>query len=212
MGTNILRNGLLITAAQFLLFAKCNKDKTGCLSNITTYSFSANAEWNPQQEVYNIGDTVYLNSLIPKMITDNISNTLVNYSNSTGIYSDLGIAYLDTVTRQALPAKDSFKFISLIGSFVERTINKNQGINFLYSETATNYQFKGAVVCLKKGIYSFSVDNCISAGISGKNCTKASFNMTITNTDKHLHLHQYALGVNPNDPFLQQHGYDFRVQ
>jgi hypothetical protein len=212
MGINILRIGLLITAAQFLLSAKCNKDTTGCLSSTSVYSFSANAEWNSQQEVYNIGDTIFLNSIIPKMITDNISNTLVNYSNSTGIYGDISIAYLDTITRQALPGKDSFKFISLIGSFVERPINKNLGINFLYSETATNYQFKGAVVFLKKGIYMFSVDNCISAGLNGKNCTKASFNMTITNTDKHLHLHQYALGVNPNDPFLQQHGYDFRVQ
>lgn len=212
MGTNILRIGLLITAAQFLLSAKCNKDKTGCLSTNSVFNFSTTAQWNPQQEVYNIGDTVYLNSIIPKMITDNISNTLIDYSNSTGIGSDISINYLDTITRQAIPAKDSFRFISLIGNFVERTINKNQGINFLYSETPTNYQFRGAVVCLKKGIYGFSVDNCISDGLRGKNCTKASFNMTISNSDKHLHLHQYALGVNPNDPFLQQHGYDFRVQ
>lgn len=212
MGINILRIGLLITAAQFLLSAKCNKDKTGCLSTNSVYSFSANAKWNPAQEVYNIGDTVYLNSVIPKMITDNISNTLVDYSNSTGIYSDISIAYLDTITRQALPGKDNFRFVSVTGNFIERTINASQGINFLYTETATNYQFRGAVVCLKKGIYGFSVDNCISDGLRGKSCTKASFNMTISNTDKHLHLHQYALGVNPNDPFLQQHGYDFRVQ
>ncbi|MCY7293404.1 MAG: hypothetical protein LH615_14590 [Ferruginibacter sp.] len=203
---------LLITAAQFLLSAKCNKDGTGCLSTTASYNFNINAQWSPQAEVYNIGDTIFLNSIIPKTLNDNITNTSVDYSNSVGIYSDLGVGYLDTITRQAVPAKDSFKFVSVIGSFVERRINTNQGINFLYAEASTNYQFKGALICLKKGIYGFSVDNCGSDGLRGKNCTRASFSMTISNTDKHLYLHQYALGVDPNDGLLQKHGYDFRVQ
>lgn len=56
-------------------------------------------------------------------------------------------------------------------------------------ENSSTYQFKGAIVCKKKGIYGFSVSSLESRGLRGKNCTKAGFNMFVTNTDKHLFLY-----------------------
>ena len=206
-----LRGALLITVMPFFIAASCNKNDTRPCNN-GAYSFAVTAEFAPQREIYNVGDTIFLTSSFPKNLTDQIGNFNVDYSNSVGIGGDIAIYYLDTISRQPLPARDSFTFISVIGNFSERAFNKNSGINFYFSELATLYQFRGAVICKKKGIYGIGVDNLNSKGLRGKNCTNAGFNMTITNTDKHLYLHQYALGVNPNDPFLQQHGYDFRVQ
>lgn len=206
-----LKKVLLIAAIPIFIAASCNKDGTKpCLT--TAYNFAVTSEWTPQKEVYKLGDTIYLNSSFPKTLIDLTGNYNVDYSNSIGIGGDISIAYLDTITHQALPARDSFIVLSITGNFIERLSNKNSGINFSYVESSANYQFKGGFVCKKKGIYGIGVDNLASQGLKGKNCTNASLGMSITNTDKHLYLHQYALGVNPNDAFLQQHGYDFRVQ
>lgn len=213
MVTNKVQVVFLVAVIQFLFSATCNKDGTSCLSTRASYSFSVSSEWSPQKEIYNLGDTIYLTSVFPKRLVDQINPSMVvDYNNSVGINGDISIVYLDTVTHQPLPAKDSFDFVSIFGNFIERPINKDLGINFLYTETSTTYQFKGAIICKRKGIYGFSVSDLLSPGLKGKNCTKAGFNMSVINTDKHLYLHQYALNVNPNDQFLQQHGYDFRVR
>ena len=209
---NILKTGLLITAAQFLLSSGCNKNSTTPCQN-ATYSFAVTCNYSPEREIYNIGDTIFFESIFPKTLTSLLNpSTIVDYSNSTGIGGDIRIYYLDTITRQPLPGKDSFAFASIIGNFQERTGNQNSGINTLFFETSQNYHFKGAIICRKKGIYGFGVSDLISNGIRGKNCTNAGFVMTGTNPNKHLHLHQYTLGVDPNDPMLQRIGYDFRVQ
>lgn len=204
---------LLLIIAQVFLCGQCNKENTGCITSGTTYNFTASCNFEPEREVYAIGDTIILESILPKMLPLVINPTMIiDYSNSTGVGGDIRVNLLDTISRQAIPAKDSFRFISIIGNFQERTGNQNGGINFLFTETPQSYHFKGAIVCSKKGIYGFGVSDLFSNGIRGKNCTKAGFTMTVTNPNKHLHLHQYALGVDPSDPMLQRIGYDFRVQ
>jgi hypothetical protein len=44
-------------------------------------------------------------------LTDQINPTIVvDYSNSVGISGDIAIYYLDTISHQPIPAKDSFEF------------------------------------------------------------------------------------------------------
>ena len=210
--SHILKTGLLITAIQFLLSSSCNKNNTTPYVNVA-YNFAVTAQWLPQQEVYAVGDTIYLMSTFPKILNDQINASLViDYSNSVGIGGDVAISYLDTILRQAVPAKDSFSLLSITGSFLERAFNQSAGVNFNYEETSQNYSFKGALICNKKGIYGIGISDLSSNGLRGKKCTNAGFSLAVINTEKHLYLHQYALGVNINDPYLQQKGYDFRVQ
>jgi hypothetical protein len=210
--TKTIKTGLLIATVQFFIFSGCKKGTTPCASG--GYSFLVTSEWSPQQEIYNVGDTIFLTSTFPKTLTDQINPSLViEYNNSVGVQGDISMYYLDTISRQPIAARDSFQLISISGSFSERPANgQKSGVNTNYIELATHYQFKGAFICKKKGIYGFGVDNLSSNGLRGKNCTNAGFNMTVTNSDKHLYFHQYALNVNPNDAYLQQKGYDFRVQ
>ncbi len=116
------------------------------------------------------------------------------------------------ITRQPIAGRDSFSIISTTGSFTERTFNQNAGINFNYKQTQGFYEFSGSFICKKKGIYGIGVSDLLSNGIVGEQCKNANFSMTVTNTDKHLFLNQYALNVNPNDPELVKRGYAFRVQ
>lgn len=211
MGINILKIGLVITAAQFLLSSGCNKGTKPCLNS--GYSFIVTSEWNPQREIYNIGDTIYLTSMFPKTLTDQINTSIVvDYSSSVGIGGDITTYYLDTLIHQPVPAKDSFQLVSLIGSFSDRPINQNAGMNINYSELNSSYQFRGAVICKKKGIYAIYISNLLSKGLMGKNCTNAGFSNTLTNSNKNLNLFQYAIGRPPASQYEIDRIYCFRVQ
>lgn len=210
MATNLIRTALLITAVQYILAASCNKDSPRqCRGG---YVFPATSEWSPQQETYRIGDTLYLTSTIPKLLTDQINTSIViDYNNSVGIGGDLSIRFLDSIARTASPGKDSFEFVSFVGTFQERTFNKESGINMLYFENFTYYQFKGAVICKKKGVYGIGVGNLISGGLRGQNCSNANFEMTVTNTQKNLSIWENALNITiDNDG--ERKGFAFRVQ
>lgn len=202
---------LPLLAVQFLLFGSCNKNNTKpCLNG--GYSFNATSEWFPQQKIYNVGDTIYLSSTISRKLTDQINTSLViDYSNSVGINGDLSISILDSVSRQVIPARDSFDVLATIGEFKERTSNQKSGVNFFYNETASNYQFKGSVICRKMGVYVIYVSNLLSRGLRGKNCTNASFDMIVINTDKHSSLWKNALQMVPDNMHIKNM-YCFRVQ
>jgi hypothetical protein len=209
---NILKIGLLITATQFLMASGCNKDSSKPCALVTPYSFNVTSEWTPQKLVYRIGDTIILNSSFPKTLLDQVTNSNINYSNSSNIQGDLSIALYDTITHLPVAGRDSFSIVTVTGSFVERTFNQQAGINFNYKETQGFYEFRGGFICKKKGIYGIGVSDLSSNGIVGEQCKNANFSMTVTNSDKHLFLNQYALNVNPNDPELVKRGYAFRVQ
>jgi hypothetical protein len=211
MVTNIFKIGLLITATQFLLASGCRKNKTiPCVFG--GYSFAVTSEWAPQRQVYNIGDTVYLTSSFPKFLTDLVNPSLViDYSNAVAIGGGVGIGYLDTITRNAIPGRNKFDFFSITGIVGERAVAPDQGPAFTYSELSNLYSFKCGFICRQKGIFMFSVSDLKSPGLSGKNCTNAGFTMTVTNNEKHFSLYEYALGF-PNDADGMKRGYCFRVQ
>lgn len=196
MGINLTRVVLVITLIQFITGASCKKKDTSCLSTRDGYSFKVASEWSPQQATFNIGDTIFLTSSFSKSLVDQINQSLlIDYSNSVGIGGDIGFAAPDSALRVNKPARDSFKLIAIIGNFVERANNRNQGINNKYLESASAYEFKAAIVCEKKGQYAISVDDLKSRGINGKNCTSASFNMNVLNTQKNVGFYQSALGI-----------------
>jgi hypothetical protein len=203
----------LITATQFLSSASCHKDTTRPCNNFTPYNFLVTAQWQSEQDIYRTGDTIYLISSFSKDLLNTLDNVQINYNNAVGIGGSISIGLLDTITHQRLPANDSFNIISFVGSFEKFPINTiNQGINFSYLELNSTYEFKIGFIPKYKGIYGIGVSDLRSLGLKGKNCTNANFDMTIINNNKHLYLHQYALGVDTNDSYLQKHGYDFRVQ
>lgn len=210
MDSNFLKLVLLITATPILFGSSCNKNGSRPCTMVTPYIFNVTSEFSPQKEIYNIGDTIFFTSTFAKNLTNLISNQQVDYSNSVGIGGDIGIAFPDSALKQNKPAKDSFEYISITGKFVHRPINQNQGINTEYFES-TNYTFSGGIICKKKGVYAISVDDLISRGLKGKNCTNAGFNMTVTNSNKHINLYQSILGITL-DQYSIDRIYCFRVE
>ena len=161
---NNIRLGLLITATLFILGSGCGKNEDGskpCSGG--RYSFVATSEFSPQREIYNVGDTIFLNSTIPKNLYDIVSLQNIDCSSSLGIGGTIGFGYMDTVTNMGIDA------------------------------------------------YVIGVNNLGSQGLSGKDCTNAGFEMTVTNTNKNINLFQYALNYTP-DAMLQKSIYCLRVR
>ena len=212
MGINIIKTGLLIIVTQFLLSSGCNKNKSSCLSASVAYSFNVTAEWKPQSEIYNIGDTMFIESTFPKKLTDQINTSMVvDYSNSLGIGGNLGIYELDTVQHQVKGAVSSFELSPVIGSISEGNIVPMEVKNISYKESNNSYSFKLRLISKTKGIFVIYTSDLLSMGLRGENCTKAGFTMTVTNGEKHENLWQYALQQVPDEG--QKKGmYCFRVQ
>lgn len=210
MDTNVIKSVLLITAAHLILSAGCNKNGTTPCRN-DAYSFAVTSYWEPQKNSYTVGDTIYLYSSFPKSLTNLINNTLVDYSNAVAIGGGIGMGYLDTISRNAMPARNKFDFFAITGTIGESIVAPDQGPAFTYAENSTIYSFRCGIVCKQKGIFMFNVSDLKSPGLMGKNCTNAGFGMTVTNSDKHFSLYQYALGIAPESGTIQN-GYCFRVE
>jgi len=209
MGINILKKVLLITAIPLLFAASCRKDGTRPCER-AAYIFAVTSEWSPQREVYNVGDTIFLNSSFSKTLVDLTGNYNVDYSNSVGVGGNITTSVMDTITHSIIDGLSNFEIIQIKGNISPIANIPNAGKNITYSEQA-NYIFNAGVVLKQKGLYQLAVTDLSSRGIVGKNCTNAGFGMTVTNTDKHLNLFQYALGYAP-DALLQKSIYCFRVQ
>lgn len=200
----------LLIAIQLIIGASCKKSETSpCVSGVR-YGFEASSIFTDEREIYSIGDTIYLNSEIPKNLADLVTSQQVNYSNSAGIKGSIGFAKLDTSLRNFVDAYSNFIVLPVKGTFINSPNSPGSVIVSSYIESST-YEFKIAIVPRIKGIYLISVSNLYSRGLPGKNCTDAGFNMTVKNINKHFNLFQYALGYSA-DALLMKTGYCFRVQ
>ena len=181
-------------------------------ANGDSYSFLVTSEWFEQKETYSVGDTIFLFSQFPKILTDQVNTNLsINYANSTGIAGNIGITRLDSINRQFIPAKDSFNFVNISGSFSEAALNTSIVKQINIFEKADKYEFLGGLICLKKGVYEIDVDDLNSSGIIGKNCTNAKFTMKVTNSIKNTHLYTQAIG-SPPSVLRQEKMYVFRIR
>ncbi len=204
---------LLITATLFTLGIGCKKnnstDTKPCL-NTTRYSFNVTSEFSPQKEVYNVGDTIFLNSTFPKSLFDNISLQNVDYSNSAGIGGSITFGYMDTISHSGYDSYSKFITLPIIGNYTQITTTPEKGINSVYVESSS-YNLKVGIKLKEKGLFVIGVGNLGSKGLAGKDCTNAGFEMSVTNINKHINLFQYALNYTP-DALLQKTIYCFRVQ
>ena len=211
MGSNFLKLFLLTIFSPFLFGSTCNKDGSKPCSMATPYSFNVTSEFKPQKEIYNVGDTIFLTSTFPKLLTNLISSQQVNYSNSLGIGGSITFGLLDTILKTGIDSYSKFKVSSTIGWFSQITNTPNKGIITNYLETSTEYKISLGIKLLEKGLFVIGISNLNSNGLRGKDCTNAGFNMTVTNSNKNLNLFQYALGY-PADNMLAKNIYCFRVQ
>jgi hypothetical protein len=208
----LLKIGLFVITAQLLLSGNCKKENTGCFSANSTYNFAITSEWDPQNAVYSIGDTLALNSNFPKTLADQINPSLfIDYSGSVGIGGNLIILKIDTVVHTLLDAVSSFNYFTTSGQLRNSETKPFRIKDIYHAELSTKYDLKTGIIAKERGIFLLYVTDFFSNGIAGKKCTKADFGMTVTNTNKHYELYQYAMQQEP-DNLQKKTMYCFRVQ
>ncbi len=200
-----------LVAYLLILISACGKETTKPCRN-AAYSFKITSTWSPQRLNYNIADTIHLESVFPKTLVDLQSNQLIDYSGAKSIGGNLIFYKLDSINHTFIPSFDKFFIGAVNGSFNTNTSVPNKIINIVYSETASLYIFRVAIVPLERGIFALAIVDLGSQGIVGKNCTNAGFVNTLTNTDKNLQLFEAAIGRPPVSQYEIDRYFCFRVQ
>jgi hypothetical protein len=213
MDIKFLKIGLLITATQFLFAFGCTKNDTKPCHNYTPYSFLISADLIAPNEVYQINDTLIFTSTFPKNLQDHQTNSIIDYSNASGISANLNFGLIDSDNHEVKPAVDSFNFVSIYGSIAPSSITSNQSTVIYYQEKNTTYNLTIKIIPKRKGNYQIVLTDGGSIGIKNKNCTNADFINKIINPNKNLHILTNAKipGV-ILDQYLTDRIYCFRVQ
>lgn len=189
----------------------CDKNRTKPCAN-GGYAFLSEGKITPDQEVYNVGDTIFFESTLPKLQQDQINPTLMgDYSNSVGILGDFFQGEFDTIAHIPIRAGSKFRSFAIEGSVTPSPVSNEVGKTFYYFESALNYKVKFGTILSSKGIFAFNADGAGSLGLPRKNCTNASFKMTLPNNNPHINLYEYAIG-RPPDTQQARGLYCFRVQ
>jgi len=189
---------------QFLL--ACNRDVGRPCRN--GYAFEATAALSPQQETYGVGDTLFLNSSIPKRLRELNGSGEIDYSGSTGVAGNLFFQRLDSVSQTESWARYDFSLLPQIGRASELDFMPEKGINVHYLERET-YQLQFAIILNRPGVFAIGVSDLGSRALGNRNCTNAAFTMTITNTNKNLSVYERVLGRPPG--LAARNIYCFRV-
>ena len=178
------------------------------------YSFAVNAQITPDIDSVHVGDTIYLTSTFPSRLNNLVTNDSVDYSNSTNIGSTLGIVQLVKGIYPGQDAVNKFNFINVVGTiYNDNSIpspNKVQGLN--YFENNNFYKLKIGIVPKQVGIYYLGVGNGLSNRRKNNNsCEKASFSITLNNTNQHLnYFSQWNPDVNLSN-YEQPRAYFLKV-
>ena len=166
------------------------------------YSFVVHAQINPDIDSVNIGDTIFLSSTFPTKLNDQNTSAKVDYSGSTQIGATLGVYELISTDTLAKDAVFNFDYFSIMGwVYNDRTIPSPDGTQQLsWAEPSGRYELNVGLIPKVSGVYVLTIGNGISNGQKdGKNCSKASFNITLENTAQHFYL---LYNWNPNAQFF----------
>ena len=208
----IIKNFKLMTLVSMSLIffgAKCKKDSSKPCNN-SAYSFTITSQLGNEKSVYNINDTIIINSVIPKAIVDKQSNNSIDYSNNLGIGGSFSFIKIDSINHSIDKAIDSFAIITEKGI---TSINSTKYLLVTYDKTSSNFLIRIKIIPKKIGSYYFGVNDLYCQGIIGKDCTNANFSNKIVANDKNLSILSNAQvsGV-ILDPYLTDRIFCFRVQ
>ena len=196
----------------FLIFlGGCRPDTIPCKD--VTYSFAATATFIDGRELYHIGDTLKIRSELPTSLTDLSNGQVINYTNSTGFFTNIGCILLDSVNKRFIGAIDSIQLGAEVGVIQPPPGGADRLKTIKFLEEPNKYSFLINLIFLKKGRYQFVIQDGGSKGIIGKNCTNSSLVFKINNIEKNLQILQNTQVANfIIDQYISDRSYCVRVE
>lgn len=206
MAINIKALAAFLLLPMLLSLTSCLRDCTD-----TSYSFNINAQVYPDKDSIHIGDTVWIAVSTPTTSLDGISDRTVDYSGAENMGIAVQLASLhhasDTDAGTSYATED-FDYVIENGSLYT---SDQYAKNYLYNEINDTYMFKLGVVPKQKGVYRLDASDAVNVYRKKHKCDKATFQLSIINTDQHFHWYNIVNpDAQPND-FAKKHYYCFKV-
>lgn len=188
---------------------------TGCPSvcTETTYSFAVTAAFSPQNDSIQVGDTLFLTSTFPSKLPDRLSGKEVDYVNASNLGTSIFVDLLPDNKSALVDAVSNFDYVSRKGRiYTDPTVPSPTRVSQLqYQQIATNYELSVGFIARKKGIYCLTVSSGYSTGKINTDCDKASFDISLVNTDQHLQYLSRYLNTSTVPDYNARGSYCFKV-
>jgi hypothetical protein len=189
---------------------------SSCVRNCVdeNYSFAINNSFYPDKDTISIGDTIWMEVDAPTTNMDLMRQQPVDYSGAANLGTAISFLKLlpgSIEMSNAIESAHDFKLVLVEGRQVDNPfVNKVR--EFLFTERDAHYHFKLGMIPTSSG--DFIIDASNSAGTYRKQnkCTKAGFEITISNTDQHLYIYQNARPGYEISGYEQTHIYCFHVR
>jgi hypothetical protein len=180
----------------------------------SNYSFAVHSQIIPDSDSIKVGDTIFLSSSFPTILTDQSTGQVIDYNNSIDLGSTLGLVELVKGIYPGIDAVNDFDYISISGmAYNDKSIaSPNKFQQLKYEQINGNYELKIGVIPKKNGTYYLGLGDGLSNGRNkNKSCEKASFNITFKNTNQHLNYFSEWSSSTILSAYEQSHAYFFKV-
>ncbi len=195
-------NKFIIQISIILFFNACHRP-----CNEPDYNFSVTESFFPEQDSINVGDTLFLTSIIPKAETDINTRMIIDFSSLGNLGDNLVISDISKFNTQR-DAADSFSYFNVHGKIYSSQYGAKQ---LTFEETDSAHFLKVGLIALKKGLYILTVPDIPGVYRTGHvKCGRGNFEILNSNVDKHLYLFENMWGQLSNYDSL--HSYCIKVK
>ena len=162
-------------------------------SDSIRYQFSVDTAISiyPDKDSIHIGDTIWIEMHVPTNLFDSYSSKYIDFSKAVNFGEDIVVGILtggSILNPGTADASDSVSYILVNGR--NAGISKTGVRNYFFDESNGIYFLKVGIVPKNIGKYYLGFGS--PTGVYKKNdyCTKAAFNLFISNTNQHLYYYQ----------------------
>jgi hypothetical protein len=188
---------LLLIVISVFVHATCTK-RIDCTKS---YSFELGIKAIPNQEIVNIGDTIWFSINDSNYLKDLFTAEIVNYRSAANLSVPIG--FLEVLAADNhVEAANRFEYIIRKGSLVSN-YRPNLIREIAFIESNNRYQIEVGVIPKTSGTFRVIFSNAANVYTNSDGCQKSKFNFVFKDTDQH-----FGLGFNVIGPG----NYYFKVQ
>lgn len=209
MPTNFKLVLLLTIIIWLTVYASCQKN---CIDE--NYAFSINNKFYPDKDTIAVGDTIWMEINTPTTNIDLIRQQPVDFSGAVNLGTAISFLKLlpgSIEMSNVIESANDFGLVLVEGKQVANPfVNKVR--EYLFNERDGYYRLKIGILPKTSGDFSIYASN--SSGTYRKNnkCTKAGFEITISNSDQHLYIYQNTRPGYEISGYEMTHIYCFHVK
>ncbi len=195
-----------------LLAMKCNSSKEDC---IIEYDFTIPMSISPALDTFRVGDTLWLESVIPAELKDNNTGEMIDVSDFDFNIST-ALTIIDSIN--FLPAENHFEYLYIKGKLDIKFYSSTVITDIIYEpDILRKKHLKIVIICRKDGIFELDfhnlTENLKGVNLTNKNCIEnlnLSYQMN-DRSDNNFYLVGQSMIFNSESDFNLFGGYAFVV-